>query len=341
MKDLDALYPPARLMSVLAPAANEEVRVEVGHSGGPQRIFFKPTSVESAVAFRAEHPEATIVSGATDVGVLHGKRLQIVYKAMTTGGLAELRGAKVEDGQLVLGAAATLTEFEALALEHLPELGEYLAWFGSPLIKNAGTLAGNLLTGSPIGDTAPAMHALGATIEIAGKDGRRRVPIGEFYTGYRQTVLTPDELVTAVRVPLPRDGEVVKLYKISRRKDLDISGFSAAFWLRLDGKTIGDVRIAFGGVGPTTMRMTAVEDLLRGGPATREAFESAVDAARAQVTPITDVRGSAEYRTLLAGNILLKFWHDAFGDSDHGGGGDDAPRDGSGSAARRGRLAVI
>ena len=123
-----------------------------------------------------------------------------------------------------------------------------------------GTLAGNLVTGSPIGDTAPAMMALGASVEIAGVDGRRSVDVGDFYTGYRQTVLRPGELVTGVRIPLPAAGEAFKLYKVSRRKDLDISGFSAAVWMTLDGRRIlKDVRIAFGGVGPMTVRMTAAE----------------------------------------------------------------------------------
>ena len=333
LKDVDALYPPGPLMSVLALAAKEEVRVEAGHAGGPRRVFFKPTSVESAVRFRAEHPAATVVSGATDVGVLHGKRLQVVYEAMTTAGLSELRGARVEGGEMVVGAAATLSELERLCGECLPELAEHLAWFGSPLIKNSATLAGNLVTGSPIGDTAPAMIALGAAVEIAGTDGRREVAMDDFYAGYRQTVLRPGELVTRVRIPLPAAGEVFKLYKISRRKDMDISGFSAAVWIKLDGRRrVRDVRIAFGGVGPTTLRMTAAEDLLRGEKPTREAFEAAAEAARGAVTPITDVRGSAEYRRLLAGNILLKFWHDSFG----GGGGDDRRTHGpDGSPSRR------
>ena len=328
LKDVDALYPTGRLMEVLTPAAAEEVRVEVGHAGGPRRIFFKPTSVESAVKFRAEHPEATVVSGATDVGVLHGKRLQVVYEAMTTGGVAELRGGRVEDGAMFLGAAATLSDLERLSAEHLPELAEHLAWFGSPLIKNAGTLAGNLVTGSPIGDTAPAMLALGASVEIAGTDGRRRVGIGDFYAGYRQTVLRPDEMVTGVRIPLPAAGETFRLYKVSRRKDLDISGFSAAIWMTLDGRRdVKDVRIAFGGVGPMTVRMTGAEDVLRGNAATLSVFEQAAAAARDQVTPITDVRGSAEYRRTLARNILLKFWRETFGGEDDLD--DVAPRNGA------------
>ena len=338
LKGVDALYPTARLTEVLTPAAAEEVRVEVGHAGGPRRIFFKPTSVESAVAFRAEHPEATVVSGATDVGVPHGKRLQVVYEAMSVGGIAELRGARVEDGAMILGAAATLSDLERLSAEHLPELAEHLAWFGSPLIKNAGTLAGNLVTGSPIGDTAPAMMALGASVEIAGNGGRRSVGIGDFYAGYRQTVLRPGELVTQVRIPLPAAGEVFKLYKVSRRKDLDISGFSAAVWITLDGRRIlKDVRIAFGGVGPMTMRMTDAEDALRGEAATLSVFEQAAEAAREQVTPITDVRGSAEYRRELAGNILLKFWHETFGSDDGDGRGG---HDRNGSPSRRRALAT-
>ncbi len=175
--------------------------------------------------------------------------------------------------------------------------------------------------GSPIGDTLPPLIVLGAEIDLAGARHARRAGAQQFYTGYRQTVLAPDELVTGVRIPIPKADEILRLYKVSRRKDLDISSFSAAICLKRSGGVIADVRIAFGGVGPTVLRMTKTEAALRGGPATLDRFERAAAVAAAQVTPISDVRGSERYRRSLAGNILLKFWHEMIGGRDHGDGG--------------------
>jgi xanthine dehydrogenase small subunit len=131
--------------------------------------------------------------------------------------------------------------------------------------------------------------------------------------------------VTAVRIPLLAAGDVFKLYKVSRRKDLDISTFSAAIWLRREAGKILDVRIAYGGVGPMVLRMTKTEAMLRGGLATLEQFERAAEVAKGEVTPITDVRGSEDYRRTLAGNILLKFWHEAMGDESNGNGDGFSP----------------
>jgi xanthine dehydrogenase small subunit len=328
LKPLDKLYPPVPLSADLARAALEPVLIET-----PTRRFFKATTVTDACRFRAAHPHCTVVAGATDVGVIHNKRLREVTAALSVSGIGELLGVGMEPDALYAGAAATLTELEARSLVHIPELGRFLAWFGSPLIKNAGTIGGNLVNASPIGDTIPAMIALGAEVDIAGATHRRRLPIGEFYCGYRTTVLDSDELLTQVRIPIPVRGEIFKLYKVSRRKDLDISSFGAAIWLGRDTTgSITDVRIAYGGVGPMVMRMTRAEEVLRGATPTLDRFDEAARLAAEQVTPITDVRGSDAYRRALCRNILLRFWHEVFGtrassDGD-GGGGHDGSNDG-------------
>jgi xanthine dehydrogenase small subunit len=306
LRPVDALYPPETLTAELTRATGEEVLIEAG-----SRKFFKPTTIERAARFRADNPGCVVVAGGTDMGVVYNKRMRAIDVALSTASLADLRTIRVHAGSLHVGACATLAALERTALEHLPELGRFLAFFGSPLVKNAGTLGGNLVTGSPIGDTIPALMVLDAEVELTGVAGVRRVPINQFYAGYRRTVLTPGELVTRVRIPLPRPGETFKLYKVSRRKDLDISSFGAAIWLRRSGNVIEDVRIAYGGVGPTVLRMSKAEAVLRGQPATLERFEQAGDVARDEVTPITDVRGSEQYRRTLAANILVKFWHEA------------------------------
>jgi xanthine dehydrogenase small subunit len=178
---------------------------------------------------------------------------------------------------------------------------------GSPLIRNAGTLAGNIANGSSIADALPALFVLDAEVELSSTTGVRRVNLNAFYTGYKQSVMRPDELITAVHVPRLAAGELLKLYKVSKRHDLDISAFTAAVRARTDQGVLRDVRIAYGGVGPTVLRLPRTEQLLEGKPPTPETLAAAGRVARQEIAPITDVRGSADYRRQLAENILLKF----------------------------------
>ena len=152
---------------------------------------------------------------------------------------------------------------------------------------------GNLVNASPIGDTIPALIVLGASVDIAGVNGSRMVPIGEFYAGYRKTVLQPDELLTQVGIPIPARDEIFKLYKVSRRKDLDIASFGAAIWMKLGGAgAIADVRIAYGGVGPTVLRLPKTESFLTGKTFTEPTLKQAGTLAASEVAPISDVRAS-------------------------------------------------
>jgi len=306
---LEKLYPPEKIIESLKAASEQGIQIVAG-----SHKFFKPTSLIEALQFRAENPDCTIIAGATDLGVQLNKRTRTIQTVLSLGTLAELRSITIASTGLRVGAAATLTELQAAAQKNLPELARFLEWFGSPLIRNAGTLAGNIVNGSPIADTVPALFVLNATVELASTSGLRQVDINRFYTGYRKTVLEPGELVTAVAIPIPADDEDFRLYKLSKRKDLDISSFGAAIWVRRTGRRIDDVRIAYGGVAPTVIRMSRTEAILRGSEISLELFERAADTARAEVSPISDVRGSEGYRRALAGNILLKFWNDLGGD---------------------------
>jgi xanthine dehydrogenase small subunit len=333
LKSLDVLYPPEPLVQQLAAAAKEGVRIDT-----PQRQLFKPTTVDEACEFRQQHPGCSVIAGATDLGVVHNKRTRPITQALVIGHLGELRGVRSSASAIAIGAAESLSALEREANRVLPELGAYMAWFGSPLIKNAGTLGGNLVTGSPIGDTAPPLMALDATVHLVGVGGRRRtVPVNAFYTGYRTTVLAADELVASVEIPIPQPTDRFKLYKISRRKDLDISTFSAAVWIRLSGNLIKEARLAFGGVAPVVLRMRRTEAALVGQAASLATFQAAGEIAGSEVTPISDVRGSAGYRRALARNILTRFWHEVFGQGAPGTSGhdprhDDGTNNGNGTA---------
>jgi xanthine dehydrogenase small subunit len=309
LKAVENLFPSAKMRAEISTALEEQVRVEAGG-----RRFFKPVKIADAVRFRVENPACSVISGGTDLGVVYNKRIRPINVAMSLAGIASLRSVNIDEKSIHLGGAVSLTTVKAVAEAHLPELGRFMSWFGSPLIRNAGTIGGNLVTGSPIGDTIPAMTVLGSEIELTGTRGSRTVSIDNFYTGYRQTVMAPDELLTTVRIPLLGPSQLLKLYKVSRRKDLDISSFGAAVWMQMAEGMIQQVRLAFGGVGPMVIRLPDTEAILQGKNPTLKLFEQAGAVARQEVKPISDVRGSAAYRRQLAGNVLIKFWHEVFSD---------------------------
>jgi xanthine dehydrogenase small subunit len=270
--------------------------------------FFAPTTLADAITFKREHPGCVIVQGSTDVGVWINKRNFAAPAMLFLGKVRELDELRGDDGAVVAGANVTLTAFERFLEGRIPELEAILHVFGSPQIKNTGTLIGNVANGSPIGDTLPYLFVSGAELELNG--GARTVAIQDFYLGYKKFDLRPDEIITRIRVPVVRDR--LKLYKVSRRRDLDISAFTAAIRLRtLDGH-IDTAAIAYGGVAPTVVRLPRTEAFLAGKPVALDTFEEAGRIARGEVAPISDVRGSAEYRAQLAENILPKFWYETF-----------------------------
>jgi xanthine dehydrogenase small subunit len=308
MKRVDDLYPPQKIADDLRAHAAKPVRF----SGGP-REFFKPVAIADACDFRAAHPDCTIIAGGTDVGVQINKGIRDPAVIMSLAGLTQLRETVVEGDRLIVGALATLADLEHETEQLCPEFGRMLWRHGSPLIRNAGTLAGNIANASPIGDTMPALYVLNGEIELTGRSGSRRVNINDFYTGYRKTVMASDELITRVIIPLHGAGEDFRLYKVSKRHDLDISTFTAAFWMRRENGVIADLRIAYGGCGPNIYRLRKTEQALIGKPFSEAEIDAAAEIARTEVTPISDVRGDAEYRFTLAENMLRKFHADITG----------------------------
>lgn len=306
MQRLDDLYPSGPLIDAMAAAHREPVLV---YDNG--KTFFKPTILAEATEFKATNPVCVVVAGGTDVGVQVNKCLRDPQVILSLAGLTELRGITRAGDLVTVGACATLTELERATEQCCPELNAMLRRHGSPLIRNAGTLAGNIANGSPIGDAMPALFVLGAQIELAGSGGAsRRVDINDFYTGYKTNVMRPDELIARIHVPLPVPGDLFKLYKVSKRHDLDISSFMAAFHATLRGDVIERIRIAYGGVGPIILRLPKTEAFLTGQPLNEETMAAAGELARTEITPISDVRGSADFRLQLGENIVRRFQAD-------------------------------
>ncbi|HYO09069.1 MAG TPA: FAD binding domain-containing protein [Tepidisphaeraceae bacterium] len=309
LRKISDLYPPAPLLPAMRAADGDPVRASAG-----AKFFFKPTTVADAVAFKREHPTCAILAGGTDLGVQINKGIRDPDLLLSLSALRDLRDVKLRDGQLVVGAMATLSELERRIEQLVPEFGRMLWRHGSPLIRNAGTLAGNIANGSPIGDTMPALYVLDGEVELTGSAGSRRVNINDFYTGYRKTCAAADEIITRVFVTLPRADETLRLYKVSKRHDLDISTFTGAFLLRRSNGVIGEIRIAYGGCGPNIIRLRRTEAALAGKPLNEAEIEAAAEIARGEITPISDVRGDAGYRLQLAENVLRKFYFDATGE---------------------------
>jgi xanthine dehydrogenase small subunit len=272
-----------------------------------------PATLPEALAARRQ-PETRVVAGATDLGVLWNKRKLRPRHWLDLSRVAELRGIAVEESggaaTLVAGPLATWTDLIAVCRDRCPEAVAVLEAFGGPQIRHVGTLGGNIVNGSPIADSLPMLVALEATLELAGPAGLRTVPIDGFFKGYKQLDLAADELLVRVRMPLPAADEVLRLVKVSRRRDLDISTFTSAIVVRRAGERIASARIAYGGVGPTVVRMRATEAFLAGKPFTEETFRRAGEVAAGEIIPLTDVRGSADYRLQLARTVLLKFFHE-------------------------------
>ncbi len=302
-------YPEADMLAEFAQLAEQSVLAE-WHDGQQERRVFLPRTVDEAVKFKSRYPDAKIVCGATDVGVQRNHRRIDPESILCLNAVKGFDDIAEEDGCLVIGAGARWSEIERCVEHRVPEYYQILTRFGSPQIRNMGTLGGNLANASPIADSLPFHYVTDSQLGLVSVRGTRRVAVTDFYQGYKQLAMEPDELIAAVHTPLPADDELLKLYKVSKRRDMDISTVTAAVLLKLDGETIASARLALGGVGATVVRLPKAERLLAGRPFTATTMREAGCTARGEITPISDVRASAEYRSQLAENLLAKSYYD-------------------------------
>ncbi|MDJ0384801.1 FAD binding domain-containing protein [Streptomyces sp. G-G2] len=269
--------------------------------------FLRPSTLAEALRLLHERPDAVVVAGSTDWGVEVNIRSRRARCVVAVDRLPELRALRVESDHVEIGAALTLTEIERRLDGSVPLLAELFPQFASRLIRNSATLGGNLGTGSPIGDSPPVLLALEASLVLADADGEREVPLADYFTGYRQSVRRPGELIRAVRVPLPL-SPVTAFHKIAKRRFDDISSVAVAFALDIEDGIVRKARIGLGGVAATPIRALATEAALEGKAFTAETVEAAAHVLRAQGTPMDDHRASADYRSAMLGQSLLKLY---------------------------------
>lgn len=302
-KRLENLFPSAPFVAAFTKHQLEPVTVN-----GSASVYFKPVDVQSAVEFKSKNVGTVIVSGGTDICVNLNKGRIEPKHIMALAHVEGLNDLKVNNNVVEIGARVSLQRLETFFKEVVPEFHNMLWVFGSPQIRYAGTLAGNIANGSPIADSLPFLFVSGAEVEVAGLKGKRRIKVSELYSGYRKMTVTEDELIVSILIPVPDKGTTLKLYKVSKREHLDISSFTAAISLRRDGQKIVGAQVAYGGVAAVVLKLPKTEEYLNSHEFTLETFRKAGEIAVAEITPISDVRGSRDYRLQLANNILEKFY---------------------------------
>jgi xanthine dehydrogenase small subunit len=277
---------------------------------GPDAPFL-PASADDLAAWYLDHPEATLIAGATDVGLWVTKQHRDLPRTAFLHACADLRRVEETDTTLRLGAMLTMAEMATLMARHHPSYAAMIRRYGSLQVRNAATLGGNIANGSPIGDNAPALIALGARLHLRRGDSRRDLPLEAFFLDYGRQDRAPGEFVEAVT--LPKSAPAFRVYKLSKRFDQDISAVCGAFNLTIANGRVTSARIAFGGMAGTPRRAAAVEAALTGHPWTAETVAAALPAFAQDFTPLSDMRASAAYRLAAAGNMLRRYHADLSG----------------------------
>jgi xanthine dehydrogenase small subunit len=274
---------------------------------------FRPRDAGDLAQWYAQNPEATLIAGATDVGLWVTKGLRDLSPVAFIAGLPDLARIDRDGDTLRVGACVTIAALRHAVQDSHPSFAELLRRYGAEQVRNAATLGGNIANGSPIGDSPPALIALGATLHLRHGDSRRAMPLEDFFLAYRKQDRRPGEFVEAVTFPATA-APAFRCYKLSKRFDDDISAVCAAFNVIVTDGRVTAARLAFGGMAGTPKRAAAAEAALTGQPWTEATIIAAAAALATDFQPLTDARASAAYRLRAAQNLLGRYWHDLAGD---------------------------
>lgn len=269
--------------------------------------YYAPHSIHDALE-KQNIAGIRITAGSTDIGVQINKGYTRTNKVLDLRLISDLYELSENEEEITVGARVTWKRLRSFCLASLPDFATFLNLFASPQIRNVGTLVGNIANASPIGDSLPYLLMANARVRVFGNDGYREIPMTELYTGYKKLALHPGEFITHVIIPKPHAQEKIKLYKISARRDLDISCVNMACSIRLEQDRIVDFRLVYGGVGPVVLRMYAVEQYLKQSNLSQLDIQKLVEMVKENIAPISDVRGSDKFRIRSAQNLLRKFF---------------------------------
>ena len=302
----------SRMIGLLNTISHESISISM-----KEQRYDQPATMDECLVLKEKYPEAVLINGATDVALRVTKKFELLPHIIDCSRVEELRAIARDDRTLTIGAGLRMSEVMEVVKNDFPALHEMLSVFAAHQIRNVATLGGNIGTASPIGDTLPVLIAYGASIILKSRRGSRTVPADAFVKGYRTTGCRPDELITAVVLPKPSAASRVRTYKVSKRRDLDIATVSAAFRVDLNEHGIvNDITLAYGGMAECTKRSVSTEKFLKGKRWERQQIEEARHLIDTDFNPISDVRGSAEFRRVAARNLLLKFWSETHASAD-------------------------
>ena len=277
------------------------------HSGTKNLIM--PNNRESLAAAIANHPDAMIVAGSTDVSLQFTQQLKRADTLISLTNMKSLKGCTKTEHSIIIGAATPLSELTQPMLQHFPQLAELITRFASLPIRNQATIGGNIANASPIGDMPPILLALNATLHIDNGHTMRNLPISQFFTGYRKTDLQPGEWLSAIEIPFLPETNIVAAYKVSKRMEDDISAVCAAFNVTLENNKIVQIKSGFGGVAATPATADELTHALVGKDwSSKECVELGQQILTATFNPIDDVRATAEYRKAVLANLWHRFW---------------------------------
>jgi len=308
----DALTRERAVVTEKLDALRDGARVEL--TKGESKCVL-PASVDDLAEVLVGMPEATMVAGATDVGLWVTKFLRDISPVIHLVHLHELRAVTRDGGTIRIGAGASYVEAGRVLCDAYPHLTEFWNRIAGWQVRAMGTVGGNVANGSPIGDTPPVLIALGATVVLRRGDDRRHLPVEAFFIDYGKQDLAPGEFVEAIEVPMPGEAQMHAAYKVSKRRDEDISSVCAAIRLTVRDGRIEEARLAFGGMAATPRRAAAAEAALTGAEWSEASMDAAADALREDFTPLDDWRASADYRMRVSGNLLRRFWLEACDDA--------------------------
>ncbi|WP_298565632.1 xanthine dehydrogenase small subunit [uncultured Aliiroseovarius sp.] len=308
----DALTLERAAMTAKLAQLRDGKRVEVS-SGGSRCIL--PASVDDLAEVLLETPDATIIAGATDVGLWVTKFLRDISPVVFLSHLDELRQLDVTEDEIKIGAGVSYTDSRTAMSDDYPHLAAFWDRIAGWQIRSMGSIGGNIANGSPIGDTPPVLIALGASITLRKGGVRRTIPIEDFFIDYGKQDISKGEFLESISVPRPAKDTIHAAYKISKRRDEDISSVCAAFNVTVEGGTITAARIAFGGMAATPKRAAHAEAALVGAAWSEAALIAAAQRLGDDFSPLSDWRASSDYRLQVSKNLFRKFWLDQQSDA--------------------------
>ena len=277
-----------------------------------QQKYFLPLTIKELLGIKNENPDSVLINGATDIALRVTKNHELIPSIIDPMQIKELNIIKESDDHIYCGSAVTLNQLMDISGKWYQAIYDAFSVFGSKQIRELATIGGNLGSASPIGDLVPVLSAYSAEVLIISELGERVLPVVQFICGYRKTVLKKNEIIKGIKIPKPKNETIVKFYKISKRKDLDISTVNVAFYLMLDiNNKVDEIKIIFGGMAEMTQHAIQTEKFLIGKIWSRETIEKAMPVLETEFTPISDARSGSQFRSLAARNILLKFWKDS------------------------------